>query len=128
METIKKHSVDLHKEYLDWIARFKFYEEEMETLKSQIVDILTRNTDVNIAAVSEQLTNQLDIQRDNLQKIKDHLRHEEKKFSSMIQDRPEQYKHVFTQEELAGRNEIEYFEKQYPVLKAYVKQFLAKHL
>lgn len=128
METTRKHGKDLHKEYLDWISRFKFYEEEMEHEKKQIADILNRYTDNEVAAAAEQLTNRADIMRDNLQKIKDHLRHEEQKFAALVHEKPEQYAHIFTEEEQARRDEINYFETQYPKLKSDISHFLAKYL
>lgn len=128
MEVIKKHGKDLHKEYLDWLSRFKFYEEEMEKLKSQIAGILANYTDNEIAAVGEQLTNKVDIQRGNLQHIKDHLRHEEQKYAAMVTEKPMQYEHILTEGEQSKRDEIIYFEKQYPALKEEINQFLAKHL
>lgn len=128
MEVIKKHGKDLHKEYLDWLSRFRFYEEEMEKLKDQVAGILARYTDNEVAATGEQLINKVDIQRENLQHIKDHLRHEEQKYAAMVAEKPMQYEHILTEEEQSKRDEIVYFEKQYPALKEEVNQFLAKHL
>lgn len=128
MELIKKHGKDLHAEYLDWLSKFKFYEEEMNHLKVQIAGVLNNYTDSEVAAVAEQLTNKIDIQRDNLQGIKDHLRHEEKKYATMVAEKPLQYEHILTEEEQSKRDEIHYFEKQYPILKDEVNHFLAKYL
>jgi hypothetical protein len=128
MEVIKKHGTELHKEYLDWLSKFKFYEEEMDHLKTQVAGILSKYTDNEVAAVGEQLMNKVDIQRGNLQRVKDHLRHEEQKFAALVAERPTQYEHILTEEEKSSREDVIYFVKQYPILKDEVNHFLAKYL
>jgi hypothetical protein len=128
MEVLKKHGKDLHKEYLDWLSKFKFYEEEMNHLKDRVADILNKNSAAEIAALGEQLLNRVDVQRNNLQKIKDHLRHEEQKFAALVAEKPLQYEHILTEEEKASREDILHFEKQYPNLKEEVHHFLGKYL
>lgn len=128
METTRKHGIELHKEYLEWIAKFEFYETEMATFKTRLADILNKYTANDVEAAAHQLLNKVDIQRANLQRVKDYLRHAEAVFAADVKEKPEQYKHIFTEEDERNRNDIEYFEKMYPELKSELQQFLAKYL
>jgi|GEM_PF-6689406 len=128
METTRKHGIELHKEYLEWIAKFEFYEEEMANFKTKLADILNKYTANDVEAGAHQLLNKVDIQRANLQKVKDYLRRAETLFAADVKEKPEQYKHIFTDEDIKNRDDIEYFQKMYPELKAEMQQFLAKYL
>jgi len=128
MELKKKHATDLHHEYLEWIEKFKFYEEEMVRMRTHLSELMANNTATEVQSTGEQLLNRLDIQRNHLQTIKDHLRHQERIIAHEVKANPTQYKHVLTPEDEVKQAEIGYFEKSFPELREEVREFQSKYL
>jgi hypothetical protein len=123
MSPIKiKNSDQFHHENRTWIRVLEFFKQENTFLKNRLAEVLDHGTDKDFLALAEQFQNKF-ISKDE---YIDELRHDINVQDEILRHNSGSYvevKIIKKQEKL--RNEMEYFEKDFSMLKNEFNKYLS---
>lgn len=125
MET-KKLIQELHADNLEWLNRLSFYEDEILFLQHQIDKIAAKNKADNVLALCESFTNRLTIQRNEIHKIRDEVKMQERALALEEIADPVGSENRYYPDEEIERAEMDTFEHIYADLKEDLVQFFSK--
>ena len=123
MASVKLTKPDqFHHENKTWNRMLEFFKQENTFLKNRLSEVLDYNSDKNFLALAEQFQNKFILKDEYI----DELRHDLNVQDDILNDStgaPVYNKLVKTQEKL--RNEMEYFEKDFNMLKNEFNKYLS---
>lgn len=125
MET-KKLIQELHADNLEWLNRLSFYEDEILFLQHHIDQIAAKYNTDKVLALWESFNNRLTIQRNEIHKIRDEVRMQERALALEEIADPVGAEARYYPDEEEQRAEMETFEKLYFDLKEDLLQFFSK--
>ena len=111
-----------HHENKTWTRMLEFFKQENTFLKNRLSEVLDHSSDNNFLALAEQFQNKFILKDEYI----DELRHDINVQDDILNDNtaaPVYNKLVKTQEKL--RNEMEYFEKDFNMLKNEFNKYLS---
>ena len=111
-----------HHENKTWSRMLEFFKQENTFLKNRLSEVLDHSSDKNFLALAEQFQNKFILKDEYI----DELRHDINVQNDNLHDNtgaPDDNKLVKNQEKL--RNEIEYFEKDFNLLKNEFNKYLS---
>jgi hypothetical protein len=115
-----------HKEHTEWLSKLAFYKEEVPIMQKRIEEVLSKNTLKEVAVKVEHFQNQLLIQLENINKVRDHIINDENAIEKSINLNPVGADHRKTDDHKDEREMVESFEKHFLELRQELNTFVSK--
>lgn len=117
-----------HHEHTEWLNKLSFYNDEITMMQKKLDEVNSKNTGSDIRKQIEHFQNQLIIQKSNSDKLRQHIKREEKDLQNNIRHNPVASDHRKTDDHTEERDMLEGFEKTFNLLRKEFNAFLADRL
>jgi hypothetical protein len=87
MET-KKTIYQLHEEHKTWLNKLLFYKDELKIMEKRILEVAERNTSKEVRALADHFTNQLIIQKEQIDILTHDIKSHELHLEAAVQKNP----------------------------------------
>ena len=115
-----------HYEHTEWLNKLSFYVDEISVMQKRIEEIAQKNTAKEVRIKIEHFQNQLLIQKNNIDALKRHIKHDEKLLKDNIMKNETAVDHRKVEDHIAEREDIESFENNFNNLRNEFNLFLAE--
>ena len=123
---MKTSIISQHEEHTKWLKELAFYKDEIKVMQNRIDEIISKNTNKEVAVQVEHFQNQLFIQDSNASKLIHQINHDENAIQNSIKDNPVASDHRHTEDHKEEREMVERFEMHFKELKNELNTFLSK--
>lgn len=123
---MKTSILDQHAEHTKWLNEMAFYKDEIKVMQKRIEEVISKNTNKEVAVKIEHFQNQLLIQDSNISKIQHHINHDENAIQNNIKANPIASDHRKAEDHVEERAMVADFEKHFKELKTELNTFLSK--
>jgi predicted RNase H-like nuclease (RuvC/YqgF family) len=128
MESSKKHISELHTEHTEWLNKFSFYREEIQSFNNRLSDLVKANSIVEVTAQIEHFQNQFIRQNEVIDELRHEIRSHESSLVQQVGANPVASDHRTVTDHAGLRDKVLTFEKIYTELKQEFNHFLSKSL
>lgn len=125
MET-KKTIYELHEEHKAWLNKFLFYKDELKIMTDRITEVAEKNTSNELRALADHFTNQLIIQKEQIDILNHDIKSHESYLEAAVQKNPNAVDHEKFSDHKKHRESIAVFEKLFKESKEELIDFLSK--
>ncbi len=117
-----------HHDHAGWLNKLSFYNDEINMMQKKLEEISSKNTGADVRKQVEHFQNQLIIQQSNSDKIRQHIKQDEKALMNNIKQNPVASDHRTTEDHKEERDMVEGFENNFNQLRKAFNAFLAERL
>lgn len=117
-----------HYDHSGWLNKLDFYNDEMKIMQQKLEEVNSKNTAIEVRKSVEHFQNQLFIQKNNSDKLRHHIKREEKEIQNSIKSNPVAVDHRKTEDHTEERSMMESFEKNFNLLRKEFNAFLSERL
>lgn len=114
-----------HYEHSQWLNKLSFYKDEISIMQNRLEEIAQKNNSKEIRMQIEHFQNQFIIQQSNIDKLKHHIKEDEKKLKANILKNETAVDHRKIEDHKEERDEIESFEFNFNKLRKEFNKFLS---
>jgi len=115
-----------HHEHNEWLNKLSFYNDEITIMQNRLDEVSTKNNSDEVRKGIEHFQNQVIIQKDNADKLKHHIKREEREIQEIINKNPVASDHRSAEDHSEERGMIEHFENNFNSLRKEYNTFLSK--
>lgn len=123
---MKTNIISQHAEHTKWLNELAFYKDDIKVLQKRIEEVMSKNTNKEVAVNIEHFQNQLLIQDSNASKLIHHINHDENAIQNSIKENPIASDHRLAEDHTEEREMVENFGKHFKELKNELNTFLTK--
>jgi hypothetical protein len=117
-----------HTEHSEWTNKLLFFRDELDIMQKRLEEVNSRNTGAAIRAEIEHFQNQMQIQRRNIEEIREKIRLDEAHLMDEIRKNKVAADHKSKEDHTEEREMMEAFERSFESLRKEFKTFLANRL
>ena len=125
MET-KKTIYQLHEEHKTWLNKLLFYKDELKIMDKRILEVSERNTSKEVRALADHFTNQLIIQKEQIDIVTHDIKSHELYLEAAVENNPNGIDNEKFSDHKKHRESIAVFEKLFRELREELIDFLSK--
>ncbi len=125
---MKASLTSLHHQDTDWMRELSFYKEEIAILAKRLEEVMTKNTDKEIASQVEHFQNKFILQRERIDTLNHKIGERETGIQGIAKDKPEHINEKFTTVKDTVHADMKDFTKGFADTRFEFNQFLAKYL
>lgn len=117
-----------HEDHSGWLNKLAFYNDEITIMQKKLDEISSKNNGQDIRKSIEHFQNQLIIQQGNSDKLRQHIKQEEKQIQNSIKANPVAVDHRKTEDHHEERDMMDSFEKNFNLLRKEFNAFLSDRM
>jgi hypothetical protein len=115
-----------HQEHTVWLNKLSFYTDEIAIMQKRIEEIVKKNTAKDVLVQIEHFQNQFLIQRENIDALRRHIKHDEILLKDNITKNETAVDHRSMEDHYVEREDMKVFEDNFNHLRKELNHFAAQ--